>query len=238
MLFVTAIAFVVCSCDIEDGGERTAGLASGGFPGYIKTIDDVKITYDSQGRVRKMVYEEDGYSEICNYSYSSNLIILSAEISYDGETYKDEWCRVYLNDSGCVTKIDEYYEGDIDYSYSFTYAGGLLSLADRNSVTWDANCNMTKIGDDVFTYNTSLANSANLDINMFLTNSEKLSYPLYGPYIGCLGSVKGFRSTNMIDTCYEERVKYDVDYEFDSQGRITKASWNKSGSTTIDITYY
>lgn len=236
---MVALLFAISSCNIEDGGVRTAGLVSGGYPGLIKTIDGATITYDSQQRVSQVTYIEDGYMETYSYSYSSDSIILTIECRDDEDSYSGKFCA-YLDESGYITRVDEYDDGIFYDRFIFTYSNGLVASANSDIATWDVNCNMTNVGDDEFTYNTALLNNANLDINMFLTNSEELSFPLLGTTLTYLSNVKGFRSTNMIDSCNEEGRNYNVYYQTDSQGRVVEASWSKygTGSSSISVTYY
>ncbi len=200
------------------------------------------------------------------YVYETNRIDISTIVKIITTTYVDDpsndgsqmlstttsyvsaYDVVDLDDDGVLLKT---YENDgyiIEQTYE-SIGGKVISCVRRDngsetinhsSIMGWMNDNMVVAGDDVFTYSTT-ANDCNLDLNMYLTNSEELSGDLLSYSVGFNREVKGIHSANMIATCYEENCLYDVIYTTNTDGQIIEAKWDKYGDgeyNSVSISYY
>lgn len=149
LMLALCVGFISCSEDDDEGN----GGGSGGSLGSTITItvDDetgeVKISYDKQGRVSKIVekwYDEYGdldESETVTYTYSSDKIIVVETEQEDGERVSST--SVYnLNSKGLISSYIEDYDLGYEYIeyYEYDNRNRLIAYGSSsymNTVQWD-----------------------------------------------------------------------------------------------------
>ena len=149
LMLALCVGFISCSDDDDEGN----GGGSGGSLGSTITIteDDetgeVKISYDKQGRVSKIVgkwYDEYGdieEMETSTYTYSSDEITVVEIVQEDGDSYSET--TVYeLDNRGLICASYGYYDGYGSKYVYYEYDGNkrLISYGTAsymNPVQWD-----------------------------------------------------------------------------------------------------
>lgn len=235
--------------DPEPGTDTTLGLVYqlSYYDGYVLTFE-----YDDNNCITKMTASDSYESETCTFTYSDSKI--SSTYVYAGDYNESATFEAVLNTDNTMDYLaisSAYTEGSYTEKYTekyeYTYSNALLSnfkIYEDGSYYKTKNCiwsdgNMTKLGDDIFEYSSSL-NQYSIDLNMFITNSEELDY-LYGPLFGFLMEIEGIHSKNMISQCTEEGYTYDITYTTDSDDLITSVKWDKYNNGNgrgFDVIYY
>ncbi|MFI3306495.1 MAG: hypothetical protein R3Y68_08300 [Rikenellaceae bacterium] len=240
LLISAMVVVATTSCNKNDSDYSNAS-------GAVSQISDgdytINFNYDSSGRVVN-VSTNDG--ESYNFSYDGSTI--SSTISYSEPGYwANSLLEVELDSDGTITTAtmeESDSEGDYYESiYTYTSDNGKVTSINadgRNcSVSWSGD-DIKVLDDDVFSPS-QYKNDYSIDLNMFLTNSEEISDLFGGEYFGFNKEIKGIHSEYLIDECAEEGETYEVIYETNSEGKITKASWDKYDNgefNEIYVSYY
>lgn len=198
------------------------------------------ITYDGN-EITSYSFYEDVTTE---YNVSSGKVVEDVST-----TWGTDVLVAALSDNGILQSMTQTSSSSsYIYVYDFYSANNTVLSYERHSsgsqtsigsvLSW-VDGNMTTLGDDRFEYG-SLLNNCNIDLNMFVTNSEE--FDLFGDILGVVNDIKGIHSVNMISSCEEEDNTYDIIYTTDDDGKITQAKFDKYGDGSycriLDFTYY
>lgn len=146
LILMLCVGFMSCSDDDEGGG---GGGNAGVFGTTITITEDdetaeCKISYDSQGRVSKIVskwYDEYGNieeSETTTYTYSTDEITV-VETSLEDDERDTETTVYELDNRGLICASYESYDSDYEY-YEYDDKKRLISYGDpsyMNPVRWE-----------------------------------------------------------------------------------------------------
>lgn len=226
----------------------------GDKPGTGKLLKDSWTFTYQDGKVIetfKDINDKDGSSDITKYCYTlddkGRILSWEREDAYNDIKKHSNGSFIYGNNGEILRENYTDDENNKSRSYAEWKDGNKVKLGFEDATDMENN----RTNYDILTYNSYPNNAAiNVDLNIFLHDSEAGTTFASDSYLKLFGNYLGIRSQNYLES-YEEHYSFNnestdlkkLDYEFDAQTGlpikiIVTKYWNVNGDVSSDTDYF